>query len=297
MGLSQSRGDGGSGSRGERDVTTGSVNAQSPDEGMAQAPRIRWLDRHRSRVLPVTTIVVVLVIWQILGVTISFNPLFFSYPSAIWGGFVDLARGPLLLDLQVSGTEFALGMAISVAIAVPVGLAMGTSRDLYYAFDPIVSALYSTPVLVLAPLLVIWFGLGIASKVAIVVILSTFPIMINLMEGVRNTDTALIRAARLFGASRWRLYRDVVFPSALPFFVTGLRLALGRALIGVVVGEYIASTAGIGYQINADAEVFATPRYLAGIAIILVVAVIITEILKLLERRLAPWGHASRAQE
>lgn len=256
-----------------------------------------WLTRNRARVLPVATTLAILLVWQIVGMTVQLNPLFFSYPSKIWAGFLELARGPLLPDLQVSGTEFVLGMALSVAIALPVGLLMGTVPDLYYAFDPIVSALYSTPVLVLAPLLVLYFGLGIASKVAIVVILSTFPIMINLTEGVRNTDRALLRAARLFGASRWRLYRDVIFPSAVPFFVTGLRLAIGRALIGVVVGEYIASTAGIGYQINADTEIFATSRYLAGIAVILVFAVVITELLKALERRLAPWGQANRAQE
>ena len=280
-----------------RVLATGAGRA-IPGPAGAQPPRSpSWFTRNRARVLPIATTVAILLLWQIVGMTVHLNPLFFSYPSKIWGGFLDLARGPLLLDLRVSGSEFVLGMVMSVAIALPVGLLMGTVQNVYYAFDPIVSALYSTPVLVLAPLLVLYFGLGIASKVAIVVILSTFPIMINLTEGVRNTDRALLRAARLFGASRWRLYRDVIFPSAVPFFVTGLRLAIGRALIGVIVGEYIASTAGVGYQINADTEVFATPRYLAGIAIVLFFAVVITELLKALERRLAPWGHANREHE
>lgn len=93
------------------------------------------------------------------------------------------------------------------------------------------------------------------------------------------------------------MYRDVLFPAVVPFFVTGLRLAIGRAMIGVVVGEYIASTSGIGYQINSDAELFATSRYLAGVAVILVFSIAMMEVLKVLERRLAPWGHASRAQE
>jgi NitT/TauT family transport system permease protein len=262
-----------------------------------QPPRESWVSRKRAQILPLGTAVMILVLWEVLGRTMNWNPLFFSYPSKIWGGFIDLASGPLLGDLRVSGTEFALGMGLSILIAVPVGLAMGSLRNLYYAMDPLVTALYSTPVLVLAPMLVIWFGLGISSKVAIVVILSTFPMMINLTEGVRNTDRALLRAARSFGASRWRIYRDVLFPAVVPFFVTGLRLAIGRAMIGVVVGEYIASTSGIGYQINSDAEVFATSRYLAGVAVILVFSVATMEVLKVLERRLAPWGHASRAQE
>lgn len=257
-------------------------------------PRESWVSRHRSRLLPVATVLVLLVGWEVLGRTVTINPLFFSYPSQIWGGAIDLAQESLWTNLRISGIEFALGMLLSVGIAVPVGLLMGTVRNLYYALDPIVSAMYSTPVLVLAPLLVIWFGLGIASKVAIVVILSTFPVMINLTEGVRSTDRSLIRAARSFGASRWDLYRDVIFPSVVPFFVTGLRLAVGRALIGVVVGEYIASQAGIGYQINSDAQVFATARYLAGVSVIVVFSVVVIEVLKVLERRLAPWrrlGH------
>lgn len=252
-------------------------------------PRESWAGRHRRQLLPVVTVVGILVIWEILGKTMQWNPLFFSYPSAIWQGLLSLAHGPLWHDLKISGIEFVLGMAISVAIALPVGLLMGTVRNLYYAIDPIVSALYSTPVLVLAPLLVIWFGLGIASKVAIVVILSTFPVMINLTEGVRNTDRSLLRAARSFGAGRWSIYRDVLFPAVIPFFVTGLRLAVGRAMIAVVVGEYIASTAGIGFQINSDAQIFATARYLAGVAVIVVFSVFIIEMLKLLERKLAPW--------
>lgn len=270
--------------------------ASGPDSGNKIPPKQSWASRHRSRLLPISTIVAIIAIWQLLGVTVRFNPLFFSYPSAIWTGFIQLAEGSLARDLQVSGTEFILGMGISVAIGVPCGLIMGMSRNLYHAFDPVVSAMYSTPVLVLAPMLVIWFGLGISSKVAIVVILSTFPILINLTEGVRDTDPAILRAARSFGASRWRVYRDVVFPSVVPFFVTGLRLALGRALIGVVVGEYIASTAGIGFRINADAEVFATSRYLAGIAVILVFAVASIEVLKLLERKLAPWRQSRNVE-
>jgi NitT/TauT family transport system permease protein len=254
-----------------------------------RAPRESWISKQRSRWLPVATVIVILLVWEILGRTIGWNPLFFSYPSQIWSGFLSLAAGPLWNDLAVSGTEFVLGMLISIALAIPVGFLLGTRRNAYFALDPIISALYATPVLVLAPLLVIWFGLGIQSKIAIVVILSTFSIMINLTEGVRATDVGLLRAARSFGAGRWRVYRDVIFPSVIPYFVTGLRLAVGRAMIGVVVGEYIASTVGIGFQIEADAQVFATPRYLAGVAVIVVLAVIVTELLKLLERKLAPW--------
>lgn len=264
---------------------------------MTGRARRHWVARNQQRLLPVATVVVILALWEVLGRLAHWNPLFFSYPSQIWSGFVELAGGPLWSDLRVSGSEFVLGMVLSVLIAVPAGLVLGSSRHLYWAFDPIVGALYSTPVLVLAPLLVIWFGLGIASKVAIVVILSTFPIMINLTEGVRGTDRVLLRAAASFGATRRHLYRDVVLPSVTPFFITGLRLAVGRAMIGVIVGEYIASTQGIGFQINADAELFATARYLAGVMVIVVFSVAVMELLKLLEKRMAPWRHQQLARE
>lgn len=268
-----------------------SLDRHQPRTPPRPAPK-SWLVRTRTKWLPYLTAFILLAIWEASGRIWRWNPLFASYPSEIWGGFMELARGPLWANLRVSALEFVLGMALSLAIGVPVGLALGMSRNLYAAFDPIVGALYSTPILVLAPLLVIWFGLGIASKVAIVVILSTFTIMMNLTEGVRSADPVLLRAARSFGANRWQVYKDVVFPAVVPFFVTGLRLAVGRAMIGVVVGEYIASTAGIGYQINSDAELFRTPRYLAGAAIVVVISVAIMGSLKWLERKLAPWRQA-----
>jgi NitT/TauT family transport system permease protein len=278
-------------------MATDTVNASTPARTELRTPRRPspkpWLVRTRSRWLPYVTVIAILLIWEILGQSMHWNPLFSSYPSEIWGGFVDLAHGTLWTDLQVSGAEFILGMLISLAIAIPVGLLMGMNRTLYAAFDPIIGALYSTPILVLAPLLVIWFGLGIASKVAIVVILSSFSVMMNLTEGVRSADPVLLRAARSFGANRWQVYTDVVFPAVVPFFVTGLRLAVGRAMIGVVVGEYIASTAGVGYQINADAELFNTPRYLAGAAVVVIISVAIMAGLKYLEKTLAPWRRAT----
>jgi taurine transport system permease protein len=257
--------------------------------GPVRRPEPSWLKKNEKRWLPVVTVIGIFTVWEIAGNMNLWDPLFFSHPSVIWDGFLSLTTGPLLSDLRVTGLEFLLGMMIALGIGVPLGILLGTSKRLYWAFDPVVTALYSTPILVLTPLMVIWFGLGIGSKIANVAILAVFPVLINMMEGVRNTDSSLMRAARSFGANGWAIQKDVIFPSVVPFFVTGLRLAIGKGMIAVVVGEYIAATEGIGYRIRADAEVFNTPRYLAGVLIMVVVSVVIMALIKVLERKLAPW--------
>lgn len=253
------------------------------------AKRPSWWRRYERQWLPVVTVIAIFAIWEILGQFKLWNPLFFASPSQILGGFISLLNGPFWSDLAVTSTEFALGMLIALGIGTPVGLLLGSVPRLNYAFDPIVTALYSTPILVLTPLLVIWYGLGIGSKVANVAILAIFPFIINMIEGVRTTDPTLLRAARSFGAKGFAVYRDVLFPSITPFFITGLRLAIGKGLIGVIVGEYIAATSGLGYRIRADAEVFNTDRYLAGVLVIVVASVLLMALVRMFEKRLAPW--------
>ncbi|HEY9565491.1 MAG TPA: ABC transporter permease [Nocardioides sp.] len=191
-------------------------------------------------------------------------------------------------DLATSGHEFVVGLALG-AIGIPAGLIVGSVRRLGLALDPIINGIYSTPTLALTPLFVIWFGLGIESKVAIVFIMAFFPLLINTAAGVKTVDDRLIQAARSFGAGRIHLYRDVIFPGTLPFIISGIRLAIGRAIIGVVIGEFIASVEGIGYRIRAAAASFKTDEYLAGVMILIVISIVLNVLLKALERRLAPW--------
>lgn len=274
-------------------ITAPQATAQEPVEKVRVEPHRNWFRRNEGTWLPIATAVGLVIIWELLGQMNLWNPLFFSSPSEIWVGMQDLAQGPLWSDLAVSGTEFVIGMAIALGIGIPVGLFLGSVQRLKTAFDPIINALYSTPILVLTPLLVIWFGLGMGSKIANVAILAVFPVLINMIEGVQTTDPNLIRAGRSFGAKGLVVYRDVVFPSIIPFFITGLRLAIGKGMIAVVVGEYIAATEGIGYRIRADAEMFNTPRYLAGVVIMVIISVAIMAALKVFEKKIAPWRESS----
>lgn len=257
-----------------------------PQAGAHPGPVRRLLAQ--QTLLPAATLVVLLLAWELYGRLGGIDPLFFSYPTRIWQGLLELAAGPLAGDLQTSATELALGLTIALP-GIPLGVVVGRTRTLRAALDPLINGLYATPILALTPLLVIWFGIGMASKVAVVALMAFFPLVITAIEGATTVNPDLIRAARSLGASRWRISQDVILPGILPFLVGGLRLAIGRAIMGVVIGEFIAAVDGLGYRIRLAAEAFRTDQYLAGVAILVAVAIVMNAGLKTLEARLATW--------
>ena len=163
------------------------------------------------------------------------------------------ASGEIYHDLYVSGIEFFWGYILSVLFAVPFGIAIGWYKKLAYVSDPFVNAMNATPRVALLPLVIIWLGIGILSKVGIIFLGCVFPLLINTRDGVKTTPANLLTAARSFGASEWQIFKSVVLPSTVPFILTGLRLAVGRGLIGVMVGELYAATAGIGFAATVAA--------------------------------------------
>jgi NitT/TauT family transport system permease protein len=200
-----------------------------------------------------------------------------------------LHEGVLAKDIRVSGTEFLIGYSLAILVGVLFGIAMGWYRDIAAALQPFVSALYSTPRIALLPLFIIWLGIGIWSKVAVVFLVAMFQILINTEAGVRAADESLIRTARSFGANDWQIFSTIVVPGALPFLIAGLRLGLGQALVGIVVGELYAATAGIGYEIAVAGETFQTDRVFVGIAILALAAIFLMWCLRRLELRFERW--------
>jgi NitT/TauT family transport system permease protein len=156
--------------------------------------------------------------------------------------------------------------------------------------NPWISGLYATPIIALAPLFILWFGIGIWSKVAVVASLVLFPVIINTDAGVRNADRQLIEAVRSFGASKLQLFTKVSLPAALPFILAGLRLGVGRGLIGVVVGELFGARAGLGFMITQAAEVFNMPQLFAGVVVLAAAGIVLTAAFQALERHLVPWN-------
>jgi NitT/TauT family transport system permease protein len=173
---------------------------------------------------------------------------------------------------------------------------MGWYRRVAYVLDPFVNAFYATPRVALLPLVVIWVGIGIWSKIAIVFLGAVFPVLLSTYSGVRTTDARLLRAARSFGADDLQIFRTLILPGSVPFIVTGLRLGVGRALIGVVVGELYAATAGIGFLISVAGNSFQTDKVFVGVLLIALVGIVSMELLGRLERRFERWRPAVGAE-
>jgi NitT/TauT family transport system permease protein len=197
--------------------------------------------------------------------------------------------GEIWKDLGWSGLEFIIGLALSLAIGIPLGLAAGWYRRFSYAVEPFLAALNATPQVAFLPLLVLWLGTGLASRVLIIVLLAVLPIALSALGAVRTADARLIRVARSFSANDWRLFRSIILPGAVPFLLAGVRLAIGRAMIGIVVGEIYGSAAGIGMMINQAGSRFETDKVFVGVLTIAAAGVGLVELIRVIERRVDVW--------
>src|SRR5262247_4421628 len=216
--------------------------------------------------------------------------MFMSSPSLIYKAAVQLfVSGEIYHDLYVSGIEFLGGYFLAVAVAIPLGIMVGWYKRMSYIFDPFINAMNATPRVALLPLVIIWLGIGILSKVGIIFLGAVFPILINTRDGVKTTPVNLLTAAKSFGASEWMVFKTVVLPSTIPFILTGLRLGLGRAIVGVMVGELYAATAGIGFMITVAGATFQTDKVFVGVLIFALAGMMGMELLTRIEARFNKW--------
>jgi NitT/TauT family transport system permease protein len=268
------------------------ANVVAPADDLA-APRKGVWQRFEPTILGFGSLVVLLLVWEFLPRLITMQEgtkLFFTVPSDIGGTLWQMfATGAIWGPLGVSASAFAIGLSIAIAVGLPVGVLLGRSAALNAMFDPFITAFNATPRLVFLPLFLLWFGLGMWSKVMIVFIGALFPILINTYEGVRNADRVLINVVRSFGATEWGIARLVVVPNALPYIVVGLRLAIGRAVLGVVVAEFFGSEAGLGVVMVRAASRFQVDVVFAGLIVFAVLSLLMTGLVKLLEDRLSQW--------
>ncbi len=254
------------------------------------APRPSFSARYRNVLLGGLSVVLFVAAWQAMFLVVPFDPLFISKPSLIANGLVDLVTsGDLFHDLAVSAVPFLYGFSAAVIIGVPLGVVMGWRVRVGYALDPLMTVFYASPLVALAPLVVIFFGVGVGGKALIIFFLSVFPFVFNACAGVRAVDHLLINVVRSLGGSERDLYFKVIFPSVLPYIVAGARIAVGRALIGVLVGEFFAASEGIGYAISRFGDIFALDRMFGCIITIMVIAVALTEGIRWTERTAFPW--------
>lgn len=234
-----------------------------------------------------------LLLWELTARTEWLNPKYISSPTRIWRTALPvLADGSLWRHISVSLQEYVLGFAAAVVTAIPMGVALGWSYWLNAAFQPLFSALYATPLVALVPIIVKWAGIGYWSKVIVIYVLAFFPLIISAEIGVRTTDRVLLKLARSYRASQWDTFRTVMLPGAVPHLLSGMRVAAGRALVGVVVGELYASTEGVGHLIAKAGSTFNTDLLFVGIAVLVVSAVGLFGLLRRLELRFSQWRPA-----
>ena len=270
------------------------------DVKVAEASRLyKFYMIHEKKILGTVSVALFLIVWELVGNTFQLiNPMFMSAPSLVFNAAVELfASGEIFNDLYVSGIELFGGYFLSALFTVPFGIMIGWYKKVAYIFDPFVNAMNATPRVALLPFVIIWLGIGILSKVGIIFLGAVFPILINARDGVKTTPMNLLTAARSFGASEWLIFKTVVFPSTVPFILSGLRLGLGRAIVGVMVGELYAATAGIGFMITVAGATFQTDKVFVGVLIFALTGMIGMELLSRVEKRFSSWRPAVGSQE
>lgn len=253
-----------------------------------------FLERHEPLIFGGGFIVLVIVLWQLVPYFVPMSKgmkLFFATPTMVFSAIGDLmSSGKLWPALRFSSTAFGAGLALAIIAALPLGVLMGRSRVLNELFDPFVTAINATPRLVFLPLIIIWFGIGMTSVIVVVFIGALFPLLINTYEGVKNADRLLINVVRSYGASEWDISRLVVIPNSLPYIISGLRLAIGRAVLGVVVAEFFGGSAkGIGVIMVQASSSFQVDLVFAGLIIFMVLSLILNGIVRAIETRFNRW--------
>lgn len=270
------------------------------DVKVADASRLyKFYLNQESKILGTAAVILFMLLWEFMGGTLSaynpipflrVNPMFMSAPSLIFKAAVNLfSSGEIYNDLKISSIEFFWGYVLAVAFAIPIGILTGWYKRMSYLCDPFINAMNATPRVALLPLVIIWLGIGVLSKVGIIFLGAVFPMLINARDGVKTTPLNLINAAKSFGASEWQIFKSVVFPSTVPFLLTGLRIAVGRSLVGVMVGELYAATAGIGFMITVAGATFQTDKVFVGVLIFAITGIVLTDILDRIERRFDKW--------
>lgn len=248
-----------------------------------------WLP-NRSLRRAIITFAVLAVSWEATADLFLRNNYLVVPPTRVASRFLELAAsGKLALHVWTSAQELLIGFAVASLIGIAGGLLLATNDTFREYVDPLVGALYATPMVAVAPLLIIALGIGIESKILLIFILALFPVLVTTMAGVRSTDQHLIEAARAFGASRGRIFATVLLPFALPSIIAGLRLGIGRSLVGIVVAELYGSRAGIGYLISNASQTFDTAGLFVGILILAFTGVGAMATFRWLETALAPW--------
>jgi NitT/TauT family transport system permease protein len=239
------------------------------------------------------SVAVFFAIWEYYGRRM--DPIFMAPPSAIFNAAVELIQsGALRKALIESLWPFAVGMTLTVIVGIVLGIVIAQWRVAEYILDPYINALYAIPRIALVPLIILWAGLEFTGKVTILVSVAIFPITVNTYAGIRDVRGSMLEIGRAYGATEWQIFSKIVMPAAIPFIMAGIRLAVGLAIIGIIVAEFFTAISGLGGMIVEYANVFATAKLFVPIIVIALVGVVLTELVMWLERRMSTWRTLER---
>jgi ABC-type nitrate/sulfonate/bicarbonate transport system permease component len=253
-----------------------------------------WL-LDRPNLIRAVAVVAFFIVWEIVGSRI--NPIFLSSPSAIAKAFVELSSGGALWQaLGQSLASFVIGMTISIVGGIAIGVAMGKFRWFEYLVDPFVNAIYAIPRVALVPLVILWFGLELTSKIVIVVSIAIFPIIINTYSGVKDVRADLIEIGRAYSLTESQIFFKIVLPAAVPFIMAGIRLSVGVGIIGMIVAEFFTAVSGLGGLIVFYGNQFATAKMLVPIIVLALMGVTLTQLVVYLEARLSRWKASEKSR-
>jgi NitT/TauT family transport system permease protein len=267
---------------------SGALSDASP---AAAAVRTPWWERRA--LFRYGFVVLILIVWEMIAPYIS--PIFFTSPSAIALAFYETTvSGELPYFLWQSLQVMFYGLGIAIVVGILLGVAMARLRWLDWALDLPITALYATPLVAVVPLLVLWFGIYMKAKIIVVFLFAVFPLLINTYQGVRECDKGMLEVAQSFRSTEWRTWQDVLLPFALPYIIAGIRLAIGRGLIGMIIAEFYTTISGLGFMITKYANIFAMDKTFVPVIVLMVLGVSLTSLLKWAGRRIAPWSQANR---
>jgi len=242
------------------------------------------------------SIFVLFVAWEYFGRRV--NPILFTYPTAIVRAFIGLlASGELQSYMKESLMVLLYASILAIIVGVLFGVVMGRFAIVDWATDIYISALYSMPMVAMVPLIVLWFGFKVPAKVIIVFLFMVFPILLNTYQGVKDVDRNLQEVARSFCSTEGQLWRHLIIPSAIPFIVVGVRLAIGRGLVGMIVAEFYTSVTGLGYMIVRYANAFETDKLFVPIVVVMILGVGLMGLAKWVEGRIAPWRNFEETEQ
>ena len=249
----------------------------------------RFFSTHQDFWIGLTSVVVFLALWEIFPALGWLDTFFSSSPSRIIHTAQTMFQNGFWYDIQVSLIEFFWGMLLACLVGIALGLLVGWYRTLFSILEPFITMLNAAPRVALIPLLILWLGIGVYSKIGAVFLGAFFPLVISVMKSVRTLDETILRCARSFGANDVQVFTTLILPNSVPFIVAGLQIAIGRGLVGVVIGEMLASQAGVGHVMSIASSTFQTDKLFVGLVCLAGFGYVLTKLVEYGENYFDRW--------